>query len=710
MRRYARTTCWVLGIVMGLGLLAVSARAEEWTFVSIPDFINADIGDISGLPGYDGGANSTTASYEAALSFVLGSVAAESPDFMLVAGDLVNGHWYKDVDGRQIFGPVSTLAEKRTVVNTAADLYYGEWKQRFADNGLTTHVALGDHDIGDNNWAAGSDKSKLVATYKDNFADQFTKNTDGTYRYAERPVGTAFEGTAYAVQHNNVLVVTVDVFRQDDPNVSADSKTGSVERTVDGDQLTWLDGVLADAETDPTIDHVIVQGHIPVLSPVRKQNSSGLTMPGGETTEFWQTLEDRDVDLYLAGEVHDMTASNHGAVEQVAHGGIIGYASDINYLVGTVDGDRIDLELKAIDITNSGSSLWQAGSNRPKETVTFDEAAFQTVGTLTIDKSSGETVYSNRTGEFRWFGTFPEAESKLLVHMKLDETAGAATAENSGTSAASNDGTVSGASFVEGEFGNALAFDASDKVTAGNTPLTGGTARTTSVWVKTTATGLVTMFTMGTNSAGGKWDFDLDNGKLEVGVGSGRSIAGATCPAVNDGEWHLVTAVLPMAGGTIDDVLFYIDGILYADATTSTRAVGTASAGSLILGHSANGAGFQQFAGLLDDVALWTEALSDIEVKALFSLGDNSDLAYDAALADEMFRAFGAEADVLLGGKAWYYDAVGLLGDEGTVVDLGGGYYEINLGSGAGFSTLPEPATALVLAIGGLVLLRRRRR
>jgi 3',5'-cyclic AMP phosphodiesterase CpdA len=319
----------------------------SWTFVSFPDFLNADIGDVSALTT---AVNSTNPAHEAAIAAVLDAMAAEQPDFVLVAGDLVNGHWYSDASGVQVFGPVGTLAEKTAAVTTAANVYYPQWKKRFSDRGLKVYAALGDHDVGDNNWPAGTDRSQLVPTYKQQWAKQFTLDGNGNPLFAIRPMGTPFENTAYAVRHKNVLIVTVDVFRQDDPMVTIDSKTGSVRNDVVGDQLAWLDSVLMSAATDPQIDHVIVQGHVPVLLPVRLLNSSGLTMPGAGDSEFWQTLSRNKVDLYFAGEVHDMSTQNYAGVEQVVHGGIMGYAPHVSYLVGHVYPDRVELELKMAEL------------------------------------------------------------------------------------------------------------------------------------------------------------------------------------------------------------------------------------------------------------------------------------------------------------------------------------------------------------------------
>jgi len=560
------------------------------------------------------------------------------------------------------------------------------------------------------NW----DKSRLVPDYKAAFARNITQDSSGDYLYAERPVGTPYEGTAYAFQHENTLVATVDVFRFDDAGTSLNSQTGTVLLTVDGDQLAWLDDVLTRANADPTIDHIIVQGHTPVLGPVRHQNSSNLVMPGQENTEFWKTLERHGVDLYFAGEVHHMTASNFGGVEQVAHGGILGYASNVNYLVGTVDGDTIDLELKSIDMGNTGVRLWQTDSNRPYEYPAMAEPAFQTVGTLTIDTSSGETRYSNRTGYFEWYGTFPEG---LLVHLPLDEAPGSTTVLNYGLTGSVNDGTLSVSwsgdpAFSAGVIGGTLKLDASvtpDVVDAGATPVTGATPRTTAVWVRTDAqSGLMSLLTFGVNNNGAKWDLDIDadnGGVLELGVGGGRT-NGVGTPALNDGLWHHVAAVLPEGGSVLNDVLLYVDGELIPTNGTS-RAIDTASGGALFLGRYANGVG-QGFTGWLDDVAIWSRPLSGDDLAVLYGLG--TDVGYDAADVDRLLIAFAGGEDVTVDDTLWYYWHAGMPGEAGDVFDHGNGAFAVSFGNGAGMATFtPEPTSLALLGLGIAALVRRRK-
>ena len=127
-----------------------------------------------------------------------------------------------------------------------------------------------------------------------------------------------------------------------------------------------------------------------------------MSMANHEASPFWQALKDYGVTLYLAGEVHDMTAAADGGVDQVVHGGIMGYAPNTNYLLIEVDGKRLDLTLKRLALNNDSSQgqLWQMNYNRPNAKYEVDPAGYQIVGTLTIDKSSGQKLYSNRTGYF----------------------------------------------------------------------------------------------------------------------------------------------------------------------------------------------------------------------------------------------------------------------------------------------------------------------
>ena len=158
------------------------------------------------------------------------------------------------------------------------------------------------------------------------------------------------------------------------------NQIASVKIDVTGTQLAWLDNTLTLADNDPTIDHVIVMGHAPIAGQdaVKIGHSSGLKNATNENGPLWQTLAAHDVDIYMPGEVHDISMQLADDVFQVVTGtnifqpsdqaGVtnIGFnlnsprTSEQNYMVVEVYEDRIDLTLKQIETKiwgNRGASF-----------------------------------------------------------------------------------------------------------------------------------------------------------------------------------------------------------------------------------------------------------------------------------------------------------------------------------------------------------------
>ena len=394
-------------IFAGLASLGIAtANAQEpppaaeplITLVSIPDFINADVGDVSGIrrPGYlgwdRGDPNSINPYYRKTLKVILDQIASENPDAVLVAGDLVNGRWGWDSDRTGIFGPVDTYEQQLQAVRNAADLYYPQWKARFATRNLKVYPAVGDHEIGDYpapNETVARFNTRAFHTFKEVWARHFT---NGGTKYPMRPVGTQQEATAYAVYLNpDTLLVSVDTFAK---------KNGTVTPHAGIPQAAWVDRVIGQAKSRG-VKHVIVQGHVSVMAPVRHQHSSNITYAHGTSSNFWQALKRHKADLYLAGEAHDMTVHTDGTLVQVTHGGYVPRGIS-NYLVLKVYEDSIELELKRFSgrTLDDTRSLWQVDYRRPPWSQVINPGP-RSAGTMTIDKSDGEPVLKNRKGRFR---------------------------------------------------------------------------------------------------------------------------------------------------------------------------------------------------------------------------------------------------------------------------------------------------------------------
>lgn len=324
---------------------AAPRLSGAYRFISSPDFLNQDVADLTAGgreqfidPQTGEVANSTNREYDAALDHVISEMASHDTDDVLVAGDLVEGRWGRDDSRTGVFGPVRSDAQRMRAWRRAADVYYPAYRQRFADHGLTTYTAVGDHEIGDDPWRRGRDawidfKRRHVPQFKKIYADQMLTDASGRPRFTDRPRGQARD-TAYAVRLDpQVLLVTVDVFER---------RGGDVHVSVDPAQLRWLREVLRQARRDD-VPWVMVQGHTPMTGDVRTRNSSHLVYERGARSELWQTMVKGGVDVYLSGEVHDQTVHQRDGILEVSHGSLL-YRGEASYVIGQATADQLVLE------------------------------------------------------------------------------------------------------------------------------------------------------------------------------------------------------------------------------------------------------------------------------------------------------------------------------------------------------------------------------
>lgn len=328
-------------LVAGFSVFAKETKA--WSFVSIPDFLNFDI-------------EYPQEGWEDALGFIMDSMKKENPAFVMVPGDLVMGHW----------------GTQKEEINKWADKYYPGWMERFKDHGLKVYAALGDHEIRDNPWRGA--QADAVLFYKDAFRRHLKMPLNGPDH---------MKGTAFYWLHENALFISVDVFEK------GKSRQGEIAAGVTGKQLVWFEQVLSKHRDQ--VDHIIVMGHTPILRPVRTFSSSGMLMEKGRDSEFWRVMVKYDVDLYLCGEVHAVTCTQRDGIQQIAHGGLIGRTTKPNYLLVTVRKDRLELNLKEIDLVNGKGRLWQRDKSKgPWDTITITpeskKRGFTSIGSISINK------------------------------------------------------------------------------------------------------------------------------------------------------------------------------------------------------------------------------------------------------------------------------------------------------------------------------------
>lgn len=323
-----------------------------WRFVSIPDFLNNDVAYPE--PKWD-----------QALDYVLGAIKEENPDFVVVAGDLVMGHWSKN---------------KKDIQNKAR-VYYPAWIKRMQAYGLNFYAAVGDHELGDDPWEGK--KKLLVHFYEKAFRKYLQMPGNGPEH---------MKGLAFSVLHENMLIIVVDVFEKD--------TNGDVTIGVSGEQLAWVKKTL---EKNKDVKHVAVIGHVPILPGWKTRSSSQLSIKSGSKSELWQTFEKYGVDLYLCGEVHDISIQRKGNVHQIVHGSQPSHVPEFNYLLVTVFPDRMELELKQIDTILEGD---QGGGYKYANRIVRiskekKKEGFVTVGKMTIRKHGKQKQFEYKEGVFK---------------------------------------------------------------------------------------------------------------------------------------------------------------------------------------------------------------------------------------------------------------------------------------------------------------------
>lgn len=385
---------------------------DAYRFVSFPDFLNQDVGDASRSPHWrKGDPRGTNQTYERSIAHVLDDVAAQDPDAFLVAGDLVEGEWGKDETGSGVFGPTRTTAQRRAAVKEAARVYYGDWARRVRQHGLRAYPAVGDHDIGDDPWRPRGDAEerawiRFKAAHVGLWKQQLVRHTYAAVRAStgsdlrrvgavSRPARGQASETAYAVRLDpTMLLVSLDVFRPTSSGVSV---------SLDADQRRWLSGVLRRAKAQD-VPWVVVQGHVPVVGPVRSRFSSRLSYEGDH---LWRLLRKHDVDVYLSGEVHDHTVIRRKGVVQVSHGGLF-YRGESSYVVGQATPQRLHLETRYLEGRPvwDGRRLWSTeGGNGPRKVV-YDRPS-RVVGTYVLRRDPSRPDRGNRVERARGISAEP---------------------------------------------------------------------------------------------------------------------------------------------------------------------------------------------------------------------------------------------------------------------------------------------------------------
>ena len=189
----------------------------------------------------------------------------------------------------------------------------------------------------------------------------------------------------------------------------------------------------------------------------------------------------------------------------------------------------------------------------------------------------------------------------LVAHWKLDETSGTRYDSHTGHYDLTDNNAVG---YAAGKIGNAADFNGTNFLSV---PSVSIGIKTFSSWIKTESRGTYNEITY---INGTQIQF-ISDGSLRIN-GAVNFVGG---PILNDGQWHFVTVVF-----NDSETKFFIDGI----GIGSTSAVTISEPSDIVEIGATNGV-FDMLEGQIDSVSIWSRALSDGEVTALYNGGAGLD-------------------------------------------------------------------------------------
>ncbi|QHI70954.1 hypothetical protein GT409_13120 [Tichowtungia aerotolerans] len=555
-------------------------------------------------------------------------------ELMLLPGDSNTGHWDESGFIKSNF-PGGTPAES---ILQAGKLCYEGMIDSFKKGGYSKLImAVGDHEMGDNPWPAGSAVSRCQPQFREAFAKAFNTNPDGGgFRYdqptgkaASRPLGTKYETTSYAYRYKNVLFVTIDAFHQEDPDRKIGDE-GSVTGTVTGPHLAWLENVLSEARKDPGIKHIFVQAHLPVIYPVRKVSSSGMMMDDGSESSFWQALRKYDVDIYFAGEVHANTVtkdSESDLIQLVSRGNFFN-----NFQTLDISDDRIEV----VCYEQQVGTLPQDGKYSVSGKLVIDKS-----GDATRIDGSGELALLDVNGRHFHFTfeekpplwNYPIMGLSGREKMEKDKILRGVTCKdifpNLGTFGEHYSALTANVELTDGPQGKAGQFSADSRMGVfAMGPLHSGHTVSYALWMKTQSPEnqiLINTGSIWSKALKNFLNLHLNDGVPEAVISDSQRLA-AVGAKLNDGKWHQIAVSMPHDGCLLSEVEIFVDGkksetrLNGSDRKLHFNQAVRVGIGGLNYSHK----GFDQlpvkpFVGAMDEVSIWTRPLTAADVKAAYN-------------------------------------------------------------------------------------------
>ena len=625
--------------LIGIANYSVAQEFDTWRFINIPDYHNAE-GFAKNIPERSNRIKEQTEQFKQMKE-------RHGGELIIMPGDCNGGHWYrskflKPFKSNPEYAQYST---KEVVLEASRLCYNGLWD--IVHNGGYEHflMAVGDHELGDNPWQKGFEVVKHIPTFRKGFANTFTLDENGQSRFNEkigkalpRPIGTTYEHTSNAVQYKNVLFVTLDMFRFDDKDKVLGSQ-GVVNGDIDGLHMEWFESVLSEAQQIPSIKHIVVQSHLPIIYPVRKYASSGMLVDKKESEKILNVLRKYKVDLYLAGEVHMNTVTRDPQSDLIQ---LVARGNNLSNMT------LVDVEKEKLLISTYHQNGDELGSlcidKTPKETEIIGTGLLEPISPkgMQIHWSFDEQLNKNQY-KSSIDGTFPKKGKHNPFLANVSKPIAYLNTGGFNTDYSLIGGEVK---VAKGIIGNAADINETSCLSVLPIgPLDADYERTLACWVKTTATGRRLIFNSGSYWGKGQFfNLSINEGNLEVALRP-EIVTATQNQHINDGEWHHLAVVMPEEA-RLKDLKLFVDGQLIEDKkiikpdvivnTSQANWMSIATQSKPYKTDLAETMEMQNYTGLLDDFSIWTRALDDSEVHKLYNeaLGGINALSVEDELLD----------------------------------------------------------------------------
>jgi hypothetical protein len=207
-------------------------------------------------------------------------------------------------------------------------------------------------------------------------------------------------------------------------------------------------------------------------------------------------------------------------------------------------------------------------------------------------------------------------ENGLLARWRFDEGTGSIARD---CTTANHDGTITGTSWIAGKLGSGALRFTDDVVDAGNPSalrLTG--ALTLSAWVNASSSNLVSGRIVSKSSQSDRgWEMNLQGGTtLEFKVATSMTTYEQVAATLTTGQWRHVAGVYAPS----TSLRLYVDGTQVSSQTTNVPSSQRNTPLPVLIGtqpgETSSSYGFQ---GDIDDVRIYSRALTEAEIQALMT-------------------------------------------------------------------------------------------